>query len=237
MHSLQPSKCSSVLSLFPRGLPNEAVLFSFLEGAYPGSLVTDCQSNPRMAFAATAFGWGFFSDGCDADFIATCRARYPSHLICSTGASPAGVQLFERLEYREPLVPGAKPDIPSGFELRAIDDVILPQCTWRGVVQAAAGSAEAFLQHGLGLVLTCGDTIACEVYGLFRTHGLIEIGGITSEGQQNRGLCSALSRELIRRCHALGCATTWTCDLDNPASQSVAKKLGYQTVRSYRFYR
>jgi hypothetical protein len=224
------------LPLFSRGQPNEAVLFSFLEGKYPGQLFVDRHDKPGMAFAATAFGWGFFSEGSDADFIAACRARCPSHLICGTGAPASGSQVFERLEYREPLAQPAEPEIPAGFELRVIDDRILQQCVWRGVVLAAAGSEAAFLQHGLGLVLTSGDSIACEVYGLFRTQGLIEIGGITNEGRQNRGLCTALSRELINRCHALGCATTWTCDLDNPPSQAVAKKLGYQAVRSYRFY-
>ena len=80
------------------------------------------------------------------------------------------------------------------------------------------------------------DRIICEAYGAFQGFGQVEIGTITHPDHRQAGHATVLCHRLATLLESRGAAVVWSCDADNAASAAVARKLGFQTERSYAFY-
>jgi RimJ/RimL family protein N-acetyltransferase len=65
--------------------------------------------------------------------------------------------------------------------------------------------------------------------------GMIEIGTITSESYRRRGYAAVAYAHLIRECEARGYRTYWNCAKDNLASAGLARSLGHQGEKAYRY--
>ena len=123
--------------------------------------------------------------------------------------------------------------IPSECEVRRMNRQIIEECLWRDMHAAAYGSIEDFLAKGLGFCLMKGDEILCEAYATFWGGGKVEIGAITREPYQGLGYASVTCAHLIQACEGRGYQTYWSCEKDNIASASVARKLGYKYENEY----
>ncbi len=60
-----------------------------------------------------------------------------------------------------------------------------------------------------------------------------EIGAITHEPYRGRGLAPIAVAYLIEALSERGYQAYWSCDIDNPASATVARKLGFRIERFY----
>ena len=99
----------------------------------------------------------------------------------------------------------------------------------------AHGSAENFLQHGIGLCLMSADNICCEGYAVWRDQEKFEIGAITHEEYRKRGFAYTTCNYLNQLCIERGYSTYWVCNQSNLASAATALKLGYRVQKEFKW--
>ncbi len=123
--------------------------------------------------------------------------------------------------------------LPKGNELRTIDMELLQRCEWRDDMAFYCGSLENFLRHDLGLCLMQGEEIIVETYASALGSLYAEIGAITHEPYRGKGYAPITVAYLIEVLEQLGYHAYWSCDLDNPSSARVARKLGFIVEKPY----
>jgi hypothetical protein len=239
-----------LLPLFAADYPNGTVLLSLLDGRCPGAVVVDNVENPTTAVAVADFeNFAYVGGASSAEWLAgafaeLCKERYLLLIAAEwlpTAALPEAALALPRLEFLHPdMTRRPTPvELSEGFSFRSLDVDLLERCLWRGqMVSAYGGSAEAFLSDNFGVCLMRGDDICCEAYAVCPADGHYEIGVVTHDDYQRRGFAYATCVRLSEECARRGFATSWTCDLENPASAATARKLGYTTERPYtiRYY-
>lgn len=239
IHPMPAERLSRLIPLADADLPNRCMLISFLEGRSNGAAFVDDPDQPSAFLAILDFyGFGFVGGGADAawyaDAIAQIRSRRRLVLVSPAGITlPEPTQTMQRIEFLHPPKTQPTPPLPDGYSFRALDANLLERCLWRDEMVVGYGSAERLLGEGHGICLMHGDEIACETYALFPAEGHYEIGTITHEAYRGRGFAYATCVRLCEECARRGMTTTWSCDVDNPASIATARKLGYSTERPY----
>jgi RimJ/RimL family protein N-acetyltransferase len=91
------------------------------------------------------------------------------------------------------------------------------------------------LEKGFGFCLVKEQELLSEAFAGDAALGLIEIGTITGEPYRRRGYATVCCAQLIRECEARGYRTYWNCAKDNLASAGLARRMGYQTEKEFRF--
>jgi RimJ/RimL family protein N-acetyltransferase len=123
----------------------------------------------------------------------------------------------------------------EGCELRPIDAAWFERCRYRDYCAAYFGSAERTLEKGFGFCLVKEHELLSEAFACAASLGMIEIGTITGEPYRRRGYATVCCAQLIRECEARGYRTYWNCAKDNLASAGLARRLGYQTEKEFRY--
>ena len=242
--------------LFDPDGPNSPLLFGILEGRLPGRAIADDPVEPRVAAVQGIEGVAFVSRTTSQTAfeaaLTDLRRDAIVGLVWPIGPDDAEgpvtpeppARVMERLGF-DPIpasdarFEALRATLPDGVTVRPIDAALLARCEWRELVEGAHGSAEAFLEHGLGLCLLRDDEILAEAYAPFIGRGVAEVGVVTAEAHRGRGLAATaiawLALPLVER----DLAMYWSCDSDNEASIRVAGKLGFGPARPFeiRLYR
>ena len=113
---------------------------------------------------------------------------------------------------------------------------LLGQCLWKGEVLADCGSLERFLDIGFGVCGVIDGRVVSEAYASVPGDRAYEIGPIVHPEFRRRGLAYATCAALIDECRRREYETIWSCDRSNEPSARLARKLGYQRERPYRFW-
>lgn len=100
---------------------------------------------------------------------------------------------------------------------------------------ASFDSIENVMQYTLGVSLVQDDYLVCEAATGAPTHGLMEVGVTTHENYRQKGLATIACAKLIETCEMQGYSTWWDCAKQNTPSVRLAKKLGYQNEKEYRY--
>jgi RimJ/RimL family protein N-acetyltransferase len=122
---------------------------------------------------------------------------------------------------------------PGGCDVHAIDRESFPACQWQQDLLSVFGSAERFLHDSLGFGVFYGGVLVSEAHAFFWGGSLVEIGAITKAAYRGRGYATLAAAHLIHGCEERGYITYWGCDVENPASAAVARRLGYGEPRAY----
>jgi len=93
----------------------------------------------------------------------------------------------------------------------------------------------ANVETGLRLLPTQGQELLSEAFAADAALGMIEIGTITGEAYRGRGYAALTCTRLIRECEARSYRTYWNCAKENLASAGLARRLGYQTEKEFRY--
>jgi RimJ/RimL family protein N-acetyltransferase len=125
--------------------------------------------------------------------------------------------------------------VPKGCELRLIDETWFERCRYRDHYAAYFGSAERTLAKGFGFCLVRGEELLSEAFAADAALGMIEIGTITGEPYRRRGYGTVTCAHLLQECEARGYGTYWNCSKENESSAALARRLGYQTEREFRY--
>ncbi|MBX3001303.1 MAG: GNAT family N-acetyltransferase [Caldilineaceae bacterium] len=125
--------------------------------------------------------------------------------------------------------------VPEGCELRPIDATWLARCRYHDIYIAYFGSAEQTLAQGFGFCLVKGEDLLSEAFAAEAALGMIELGTITGEPYRRRGYATVVCAHLALECEARGYRTYWNCAKNNQASATLARKLGHQTEKEFRY--
>ncbi len=239
----------SLRALFDVGQPLAIRCFAVLDGSNRGQIWTDDPARPTWgAVQEAAFGTLFLGGHPNASLVhglvAELRqtrdvalALWPDHPYNQLLPPAPDFDGWE-LEFTErPLHAGLEPflTVPAGCELRPIDATWFERCRYRDHYAAYFGSAERTLEQGFGYCLIRGQELLSEAFAADAALGMIEIGTITGESYRRRGYAAVTCAQLIRECEARGYRTYWNCAKDNQASAALARSLGYQGEKAFRY--
>jgi len=234
-------------ALFDPMMPDHPALCAVLKGRHTGRAVVDDTEHPTQCMLRTDAALTYSSRRIGQTFLHEAIAYFqkvgPIWLIWQPAMSayvvaPLPDQIVERLEFydydpRSAVLTELRQRLPAGFELRPIDRQLIERCEWRSDMEFYCGSLDNFLVNGLGLCLMHGDEIIVEAYvsSFGDTHA--EIGAVTRKAHRGRGYAPITCAYLIEACEQRGYHAYWSCDVDNPASARVARKLGFRQEKAY----
>jgi len=236
-------------ALFDVGQPVAIRCFAVLDGSIRGRIWTDDLARPTWgAVQEAAFNTLFLGGRPNASLVNelveelrqeqdVALALWPDHPYNQLLPPAPDFDGWE-LEFTDrPLGAGPLPDlsVPEGCELRPIDATWFDRCRYRDYYAAYFGSAERTLEKGFGFCLVKEEELLSEAFAADAALGMIEIGTITGESYRRRGYGMVTCAHLIQECEARGYRTYWNCAKDNLASAGLARRLGYQTEKKFRF--
>jgi GNAT superfamily N-acetyltransferase len=126
------------------------------------------------------------------------------------------------------------PAVPSGCELRRLDQSLSKEILGRNLLIHMYGSVQQALEWGYGLCLTRNGEILCETFAGPAANGIIEIGVETHPHHMRKGYGAITCAHLIHEMERQGYVTYWNCAKQNQASIALAHKLGYRNEKEYR---
>jgi len=247
-----PATHPSLPALFDAEIPNSPMLFAVLRGHNPGRAFVDEATNPSYCVIRTNEALVFLSQRAPQAFLdqMLTHLRQFSHVgliwrPATARLRPAeATKIIQRREFPDcgsnsETLAGLESRLPDGFGLHLIDRNLLERCEWRPMIENACGSLDNFLAHGLGICLMRGNDIITEAYVPYWGMRQVEIGVVTNEAQRGHGYAAITCAHLIQTCRQRGFEPYWSCDADNKASVTLARKLCFQHDREYeiRMYR
>jgi RimJ/RimL family protein N-acetyltransferase len=233
--------------LFDPHVPNNPALWAVFLGRHAGRALVDDLQHPSQCVLRTEAVLTYASRQVSQAFLAEAIEKYRKvghiWLIRAEGDPPApeGYRTLPRLEFydydpRSPTLADFRSRLPDGFELRPIDWRLLERCEWRDDMALYCGSLANFLKNGLGICLMHGDEIIVEAYASGLGAPYAEIGAITHEAYRGLGYAPIAVAALIEALEQRGYHAYWSCDLDNPSSARVARKLGFRIEKAYEIF-
>ena len=124
--------------------------------------------------------------------------------------------------------------LPSGCQVDTIDEKNFGKCMWHAFILSCYGSCERFFTNGVGFCLLNQEKIICESYAVIGDN-LAEIGIVTGEEYRGQNLGTIMTALMLDYCKLHNLESRWSCDVNNLASFSIAKKLGFAEDCRYFF--
>ncbi len=233
--------------LFDAHVPNNPALWAVFHGRHAGRALVDDIHKPMQCLLRTEAALTYASRLVSLSFL-TDAIEYFKHighiwLIRSPGdsAAPGRSRFLPRLEFydydpQSPVLANLRNSLPGGFELCKIDERLLNRCEWRDDMAFYSGDLENFLRNDFGICMMFGDTIIVETYASALGAPYAETGAITHEPYRGKGYAPIAMAYLIKELEERGFHAYWSCDVDNPASASVARKLGFRIEKPYEIW-
>lgn len=230
--------------LFDPQVPNNPALWAVFLGRHTGRAWVDNLEQPTQCVLRTDALLTYVSSRISQEFLAQAieylRQRERIWLIRSAGDPPApsGYRLLPRLEFfgydpQSKELANWREQLPAGCNLRSIDMQLLQRCEWRDDMAFYCGSLENFLRYDFGQCLMHSEEIIVEAYASALGSIYAEIGAITHDPYRGKGFAPIAVAYLIEALEQRGYHSYWSCDVDNPASAQVARKLGFTVEKGY----
>jgi RimJ/RimL family protein N-acetyltransferase len=132
--------------------------------------------------------------------------------------------------------------LPSGYVLRRMnaalleDDQLANAGEARGWVLSFWRSLADFERGGFGYGAVTSQAIASWCLTVFASGDAYELGLATAPEHRGRGLATAVAAACISECLSRGATSHWQCEEANPASMTVAEKVGFGRPARYMAY-
>ena len=225
----------------------ETLITSCLQKVMGNIFVTDL-SEPASAFAFVGcFGflagkpdWELVKSKPEGFALLTPRDRLWAELIEATYPDAKKVTRYAIQKDTRFDVNSLKKNlllIPNGYELKEIDAELYDKCLESSATAdfvSSFGCKEAYLKHGMGVVVIRNGEIVSGASSYTRYREGIEIEVDTVEEERRKHLALIACSTLILRCLEEGLYPSW--DAQNMASVRLAEKLGYQFDHEYTAY-
>jgi hypothetical protein len=260
MIELHPSEFASTLPLLG-GIQQKVLPDAICQGYCPGRVFADRRENPHLVLIWSALGYFFIAGeaGLAHDLAEASRVLTDIFVPASQASGESSFILLpaqqgwkahlptllpgrEVIEiYRRPFqfdpvrfqaLPAWQARLPPGCQLQIMDAALTEK------IGAPPGwfSPEAFLAHGLGVVLLAGEEIACLCTSVFASHERMEIDIHTENKYRRKGFAALAASAFIEACLRRGKQPNWECFWENEASTALAVKLGFQAEPDYPVY-
>ena len=230
--------------LFDEHVPNNPALWAVFQGRHTGRAVVDELLHPSQCVVRTDATLTYASRNISQVFLTQAIENYrhlgPIWLVRAAGDPRAvdGYRTLSRLEFYdyEPssrILAELRSHLLNAFKIQPIDMSLLKRCEWRDDMAFYCGSLENFIRNDLGVCLMQGEQIIVEAYASALGSPYAEIGAITHEPYRGMGYAPITVAFLVEALEQRGFHAYWSCDVDNPASASVARKLGFKIEKPY----
>src|SRR4030095_15195814 len=249
-HWVKPEQVTlRIRALFAADVPAKLRCFAVLEGVLPGDILVDDLMNPTWSVVReTGGGTTFLRDNIASEVshqvISTLRqtgnvvvglrnndSRW-AQLQSDSAQDDVNIEFLDRVS--EQVLETFLSRKSLDWHIQQIDSNVFPRCAWYSVICREYGTAEQFLQKGLGFCLMGGaDEILAEVYLTPAVQGIREIGVRTQAACRGQGFGTVLSAYAIKQCEQSGDRVYWNTAQQNLASLALARKLGFQRERAY----
>ena len=248
--SISPGQITTTFTaLFDITRPTMPRAFNVLEGITQGHILTDDLNHPTWAAVReNAFGTlylgGQINETLLESLITLFRQAGEVGLGCWLDSElnqmlPSAPDYDGRTLYFTEHAPHHRDlltiPLPAGYSIAPRDTDHLKQTPDFESTLRSLGTIENIMQYTLGFVILHDGRVVCEASTGAPTHGRIEIGVNTVESHRRRGLAAIACAHLIDACETNGYSTWWDCAKQNVPSTNLARKLGYQNEREYRF--
>lgn len=238
---------TQINSFFANDRPVPIRVWAMLDGTIEGRCVVDDPAQPTCALLQeVAEGTTYIGGAVTSEFVAEAIALLrETHevVVCVWPGDPLAAMLPTTPNYRGTAIDftdrSAAVDldrlcaVPDGYQLQRIDHTIVPLLNGYDYYIAMFGSVDYALEHTIGYCLLHGDTVVSEAVAGPLTRGIAELGVDTHEAYQRQGFATITSAWVIRACETLGYRAFWNASQHNVASIALAKRLGFQTARSF----
>lgn len=231
-----------------------SILHSILERRSPGKIFTDDKANPSFFLVcspseianlnAPAYLGGHPNQVALRKIINHLKALSKVSLPVSldwqhmTLFEEAGFKTVSRLQLRRPLIPFDLSTftlpLTKRYSVERMNKESFAQCNWHSFILSLYGDNEHFLNNGAGFCIVDQRKIAAESYA-FIANGHAEIGVITDKNYRGQNLGTIVSAIMIDYCYKHSIEPFWNCDVSNPASSAIAKKLGFEEQARYQY--
>lgn len=240
----------AITALFDFTKPTMPRAFNVLEGAAQGQIFTDDAKQPTWAVVrGSIYGTLYLGGQFTPQLLATvvdhfreqgevgigCWRDDPINTMLPPNANYDGSTLYFTDRSPSVVLSPSLPELPSGYTLVSRDERLFRSSFDYESTLASFGSVENVMRLTLGLVVLHGEEVACEAATGAATQGHIEVGITTAEAYRQRGFATIACARLIEICEQQGYTTWWDCAKQNSASTRLARKLGYQNEREYRY--
>ena len=233
--------------LFDPKVPNNPILFATLMGHTPGRAWVDDPVNPSQCMVRVNGLLVFLSNNVDQAFLEGgfdiikkfSHVVYVSRRGETTLQIPTADRILQRLEFTEydaesqSIADLVNSGLPDGFEIRDIDEELIKKIDSREDIESYCGSLENFLTHGFGICLIKNGEIVSEAYTPYVAAKNVELATFTKETHRGCGYATKTCAPFIQTCRERDLEPYWSCDADNLASVSLARKLGFKNEREY----
>lgn len=125
-------------------------------------------------------------------------------------------------------------DLPPGYELRPIDQAIVPLLAGFEYYASMFGSVERAIEQTIGYCIVHGREVVSEAVAGPLARGIAEIGVGTHAAHRRRGLATAAAARVIQACEGRGYQPFWNASQRNVPSVALARRLGFRTARPFR---
>jgi RimJ/RimL family protein N-acetyltransferase len=233
--------------LFDEHVPNNPALWAVFQGRHTGRAVVDELLHPSQCVLRTDAALTYASRNISQVFLSLAIENFrhlgPIWLVRTAGdpRTVDGYHILSRLEFYdyEPssrIMVELRSHLPNAFNIQSIDMSLLKRCEWRDDMAFYCGSLENFIRNDLGVCLMRGEEIIVEAYASALGSPYAEIGAITHEPYRGKGYAPITVACLVEALEQRGYHAYWSCDVDNPASANVARKLGFKIEKPYEIW-
>lgn len=240
-----------ILNLFDLNNPTMPRAFNVLEGIISGQILVDNLTQPSWAVVREGiYGTLYFGGQITSSVIPSifghffqfggigvgCWLDNPLNKILPDSPDYDGFTLyFTERSSAETNLETLVSQLPSNYALVSRDEHLFKKSFDYDSTLASFDSIENVMQYTLGVSLVQDDYLVCEAATGAPTHGLMEVGVTTHENYRQKGLATIACAKLIEICEMQGYSTWWDCAKQNTPSVRLAKKLGYQNEKEYRY--
>ncbi|CDZ81272.1 GNAT acetyltransferase [Candidatus Rubidus massiliensis] len=227
---------------------NEAILHAILENKSAGKVFTDNKIAPSFMLTCSFAGYVFLGGSPNLtnleNIISFLKTLSYVSLICPLNWEyqklfvEAGFIPTNRIQLKRPNssfhIKFWKQTIPNDYSFEKIDNTTFPKCNWYSFICDFYGDSKRFYNNGVGFSLTYKENLISESYCLSSSKKC-EIGIATHIDYRGRNLGTITSALAVDHCYKKNLEPIWSCNVDNPASAGIAKKLGFQEDCRYYF--
>ena len=241
IYQLPEEKKALIIPLFKKPQPNRSALGCYFNGTLAGKAFVDDLNVPTKAICQLDMSWVYISDDADFEWIEeTLREIIKTAWIQVVWAPERGTKtpladlgtVIPRHEYtqRKPIE-----QKPREVELKPYDSELYEKVPWKVFHERVYGSKENFLKIAFGFYAIENGEICSESEAAFTARGHTELGIITDDDKQRKGLAFATCVKTLEEIDKRGLKPIWSCDIENTASLKLAEKLGFINPVKYNF--
>ena len=127
--------------------------------------------------------------------------------------------------------------LPEGYELKEVDEKLLPRISGRIVPSSFWSSGEEFLKNGKGYCIVYDGEVAAVAFSAAVSSMQVDIGIETAEAHRRKGLAAIVAKKMVDYVKSIQKEPVWDCDAVNTGSRCTAEKVGFRVMAEHAYYK